>query len=423
MRYLLNCSGLLKSHLILISILMGLIVGGLSPSQAFSSSADRKATERAMGMVESSRLNLRSGPGTNHKILKSLPKGFRMRVLRQTSQWVKVSHWDGTQGWVFRPYFKVFNATDKEWNQDWQSNLDRSRAETAIKEYIADLKHKGWMDPRDHLVLLIEDLHTGEQLVSLDSQSQIKAASLIKVPILHAYMIQRFKGKVEHTAKRRRYLERMIQLSSNYSTNQILKVLGGPAKTQRILDSTGLYEDLKLVEYIPRNGRTYENKVSAADLNRLYRKIWNKQILGKEFSQEDNLSAAKKMLYYLGLPSGTKGWDRLKDRTCFAGDRTAKVYDKTGFVRGLNGDAGIIEINTPKGRRAYTFIGMIARTDYQTVPSNGERWARIQSNRLRRISEMTYGYMKQSYGAKTGCGVNHLYKYAGLQESRDNKAG
>ena len=52
-----------------------------------------------------------------------------------------------------------------------------------------------------------------------------------------------------------------------------------------------------------------------------------------------------------------------------------RVWDKTGFVKGINGDAGIVEFNTPNGRRAYTIVLIMERENYLSIPGDANTWS------------------------------------------------
>lgn len=408
--YLFQFSRYFKIYWTLIFLLFAL--PGLAKERAI------EQTER-YHVVNVDHLNMRVGPGRKHRIVKVLSRGMYLSVTHTSKRgWALVRDWDGATGWVAKKYIRQVRQKAFQVSLNEDAKFDASALEIAIQRFIQDLKHKGRMFAEDNLSLIIKDLHSGKLVASINPTAQVKAASLIKVPILQAYMIQRYGKKIGHTKKNQRDLVRMIRFSNNHSTNRILKLLGGPWKVRKILQKTGLYRHLKLVEYIPKGGRTYLNKISADDLNRLFNQLWNRQILGPEFSAALNAKAADQMLYLLGLSSRRGVRDRLKDGTCFAADRTAKIWDKTGFVRGLNADVGIIEIKTPKGRRPYSIISIIDRQNYNSIRGSGNSWARRQSKFHRMISEMSYAYFKNKYGAPTQCGKKRLFSYT----DEDSKA-
>ncbi len=373
------------------------------------------ASTAPYAVVKVKNLNMRGGPGTHHRVIKVLSEGMHLKLTSTRRKgWTKVRYLDGTTGWVSRKYIrKVYHKGRQTPSSPAWKEGDISPLENAVERFIKDKKKRKQMARIDYLSLIVQDLQTGEYLAEINPSKQVKAASLIKVPILQAYMIQRYRKKIKHTKRNQKDLRLMIRFSSNRSTNRILKILGGPRKVAKILKKTGQYENLKLVEYIPKGGKTYLNKISAEDLNRLFVKMWNRQVLGPSFSKVSNRKASEQMLYLLGLSSRRGVRDRLKDGTCFANDRQAKVWDKTGFVRGLNGDVGIIEVSTPQGRKAYSIISIISRYDYNSIRGSGNRWAGKQSKLHRKISEMSYAYFKMKYGKKVSCGRDRLFQHGG----------
>lgn len=49
-------------------------------------------------------LNLRSGPGTDHAILRRMYPGDRLEPLGREGRWLHVRHVSGAQGWAFDAY-------------------------------------------------------------------------------------------------------------------------------------------------------------------------------------------------------------------------------------------------------------------------------------------------------------------------------
>ena len=44
--------------------------------------------------------NIRSGPGTSHKILITLEKGIPFKVIKREGNWINIQHADGDRGWI-----------------------------------------------------------------------------------------------------------------------------------------------------------------------------------------------------------------------------------------------------------------------------------------------------------------------------------
>jgi len=175
-----------------------------------------------------------------------------------------------------------------------------------------------------------------------------------------------------------------------------------------------LYKELRLLETIPEDGRTYRNKISAADLNQLLLKIWFKRVISAKYSAQTNKVAAKEMLYLLGLPGHAWLKDRIKAGTCFSANKSVKLWDKTGFVKGVNGNAGIVEIDTPHGRRAYTLVIFMEREDYLTIEGDASSWSERMSLHMRKISELSYAFISNRYNSYNECGHSQLIRYTKL---------
>ena len=68
-----------------------------------------------IGTVTASRLNLRSGPGTNYSIIHVLYQGNQVKVIGLSGSWYKVLLSDGRTGWVSKTYLSV-NETQLKTN-------------------------------------------------------------------------------------------------------------------------------------------------------------------------------------------------------------------------------------------------------------------------------------------------------------------
>jgi beta-lactamase class A len=267
------------------------------------------------------------------------------------------------------------------WTGDVQPAKLDSRLEAKIDRYIKSLRQGNTLSVTDRTSFVVYDISMQKKVVSINEDDFRMAASLIKNFVMLAYFHQVKYNRLQHTNTNRIHLRRMIQNSSNSSTNYFIRLLGGPSKVTRILTHNYSYFDrTRIVEYIPSGGRTYRNMTSAHDLNRFYNQLW----LG-------NLPYSDKMKYYLGLPNR----DRIYTDTCIP--QGVKVYDKTGTVYGMVGDSGILVIKDPKGsERAYAFTGMIedrTRTRSSNRTQSFSSWVSTRCDILRRVSEGVYEYI------------------------------
>ncbi len=51
-------------------------------------------------ITKGDKCNIRSGPGTKHKVLFTVPKGIPFKVKARKNQWMHIQHADGDQGWI-----------------------------------------------------------------------------------------------------------------------------------------------------------------------------------------------------------------------------------------------------------------------------------------------------------------------------------
>jgi len=271
------------------------------------------------------------------------------------------------------------------------SSVD-SHLEAEIDAYIKELRRARRLSSTDRTSFVIHDISKGHKIVSINEDQPMMAASLIKNFVMLAYFHEVRQGRLSHTNQNRAHLRNMIQKSYNSSTNYFIRLLGGPRSVNNILKwNYSFFEHTRIVEYIPRGGRTYRNTTSAHDMNRLYYQLW----LG-------HLPHSAKMKYYLGLPKA----DRLYDNTCIP--RGVHVYNKTGTVYGMVGDSGIIVITDPKGKqRAYILTAIIedkTKTNRRNRSSSFASWVRRRTEILRSVSEGAYEYIyERHYGGVFEC--------------------
>ena len=360
--------------------------------------------------VSATALNLRSGPGVKNSVLRILPRGTHMLSLSaQNSDWLRVYVPHNFEGWVARKHVIFYHPKSLSTLYDKISSLHfRSLLEASILKYLKENYELKKLNINDKLSIILEDMEKRKIMASIHPDKSLKSASTIKVPILHAYMIQRSEGNLIETSNHKELIEKMIRFSSNSSTNTVIELLGGLAKIQQILENTKIYKQIRLIEHIPENGRAYRNTISVADLNRIFRELWFQRIIGSKYSGEQNRQVSIEMLNLLKLPGHPWLKDRIKAGTCYSTNKTVKLWDKTGFVKGSNGNAGIVEINTPFGRKAYSIVLFIERKDFHSITGNARKWFEQASMHMRRISEMTYAYFSNLYHNYNQCGINLL---------------
>lgn len=61
------------------------------------------AQARQMVSIDRSEVNMRTGPGTHHDATWVLSRGYPLLVLARQGQWLKVRDFENDEGWVYRP--------------------------------------------------------------------------------------------------------------------------------------------------------------------------------------------------------------------------------------------------------------------------------------------------------------------------------
>ena len=246
--------------------------------------------------------------------------------------------------------------------------------EKAVESYIKGLRDKGKISPDERTGWSVYDFTTREKLVTINENMQFQAASLVKPFIAAAFFHKVQRGDFVYGKKSRRHMERMIQHSSNHSTNWIIRQLGGPDAVERILKRNypRIFRKTRIVEYIPPNGRTYRNKASVHDYSRFLSALWTEKIPG-----------SREIKRLMSLP----GPDRI-----YTGARKlpkeTTVLNKTGSTSRVCADMGILIVKDQKNRHyPYTLIGIIEK---QQGASNYTHWIRSRSDVIRNVLNIVY---------------------------------
>lgn len=251
-----------------------------------------------------------------------------------------------------------------------------------IERYIKSLRADGKIRPSERTAWVVYDLTTETKLASINEDARLQAASMIKPYLALAFFHRVQAGQLVYGAKSRRNMELMIQKSDNDSTNWVMAQTGGPAATARLLEAN--YPDLcrrmRLVEYIPKGGRTYRNLGSAADYARFLIRLWKR-----------DLPHAEEMLRLMALP----GIDLLYTRARRVPEGT-QVFNKTGSTAMCCGEMGILVAAGPDGRDyPYLLVGII-----ESRVRNGAtytRWISSRANVIREVSNLTYLAIKERH--------------------------
>lgn len=61
------------------------------------------AHARQMVSVDRPTINMRSGAGTQHDTLWTLSRGYPLQVVGRNGQWLRVRDFENDEGWVYRP--------------------------------------------------------------------------------------------------------------------------------------------------------------------------------------------------------------------------------------------------------------------------------------------------------------------------------
>jgi len=258
-----------------------------------------------------------------------------------------------------------------------------------VNAYIQEQRRKGRIRPDEMTSWSVYDFNSGRKLVSINEDVPRQAASMIKPFVVAAYFyeMQKKGSHLRYNAKARNMMELSIRNSNNWATNQLMKQVArsagtrSPRTVERVLkqNAPAIFQNTRIVEFIPAGGRTYKNLASAHDYSRFLYALWN-----------DMLPESAEIRKLMALPNR----DRIKDSANGVPARSV-IYDKTGTTARLCGNMGLIEARSRGGKKyTYTFIGIIEK---RSRTKHYSRWARNRSAVIRGVSSLVYRDLQSRY--------------------------
>lgn len=262
-----------------------------------------------------------------------------------------------------------------------QGNNVSTSLEKKVEKYIKQLRQRNKITKDERTAWLAYDLTSGRNIIDINVDKPLQAASMVKPFVALAFFLKVKEGRLIYGPKSRRKMEAMIQRSDNKATNWLMRHSGGPKAVERTLKKhyPDIFKSIRIVEYIPVDGRTYSNKVAPRDYGRFLKALWNKK-----------LSSGQEIRRLMALPNR----DRLYHGTPLP--RGTMVFDKTGTTAHLCGDMGIL---APKGRdgRRYPYI-LVGIIEKQRRAGDYGRWMTSRGNVIRNVSGLVYKSLKEKYG-------------------------
>lgn len=256
-----------------------------------------------------------------------------------------------------------------------------SPLEARIDRYIKRMRRAGRIAANERTAWSVYDFYRGEKVVSINENRPMQSASMVKLFVVQAYFFRHQENPKRFPYDRtvRRKVEAMIRDSNNAATNEVMRLVSGrgrkskPSDVNKVLTrhAQRIFKDTRIVEFIPRNGRSYRNLASARDYSRFLYATWH-----------GHLPGSKEMKRVMRL--------RNHDRIAMGSKtipRKVRVYDKTGTTARMCGNAGIVELSARHDNDAYTFIGII---DKSQRTKRYTSWLHARAEIILTVSEMVY---------------------------------
>lgn len=265
-----------------------------------------------------------------------------------------------------------------------------SSLQLKINQYIKQQRRLGYV-ARDELTSWsVYDFNSATKLVAINEDIPRQAASMIKPFVAQAYFYQHLAHKQRYplTGEVQDLMEGMIRYSKNGATNELIARTSRAAygKRPQVVEyilkrhARWIFPQTRIVEYIPKGGRSYRNMASAHDYSRFLFALWT-----------ERLPFAAELKYLLSLPNA----DRIQKGTATVPE-TVNIFDKTGSTARLCGNMGIIVPYDHNGQAyPYTMIGIIQK-GRRAIPYRP--WIRSRGDIIRGVSDLVYSEMKARHG-------------------------
>ncbi|MBA4392549.1 MAG: hypothetical protein C0407_03250 [Desulfobacca sp.] len=256
-----------------------------------------------------------------------------------------------------------------------------SSMQNLVENEIIHLKAVRQLLPGDEISLQVYDLNTKKMLADINGKVIRNAASLIKLYVLLAAYDAIARQELQETPEIERHLYRMIAISDNGATNYLIRRLGqgdalkGINTVNTLVRNMG-FSGTRLRELIPEGGKTYANQTSAADTTLFYRLLYDQKLISPHYSQKMNEILLKNIHYRI--------------KTAQINQDGVAVADKTGYVRGLNGDCGIVYQKSLNSGCDYALSIII---ENKSRPSAGG-WGKKKTAVIRHLSDRIYQTLK-----------------------------
>jgi beta-lactamase class A len=266
-----------------------------------------------------------------------------------------------------------------------QSPVTGGSLQELVENEVFQLKSIKHLLPEDQISLQVYDLNEKRMLADINGSVIRNAASLIKPFVMLAVFEAIARQDLQETPEIEHQLNRMIAISDNGATNTLIRRLGKGDSLQGIIGINALmaklgFLDTHLRELIPHGGKTYANQTSANDNTHFFRLLYEQKLITPQYSQKMNDILLKSI------------HDRI--RTYQIKQDGVAVADKTGYVRGLNGDCGIIYQKSQNGCNDYVLSIII---ENKNRPSDGA-WGRQKSAAIRYLSDRIYQKLRNGHG-------------------------
>jgi len=252
----------------------------------------------------------------------------------------------------------------------------------AVEQEIQYLRNSRQLQPGDEISVQIFDLVDNKMLVDINGDKVRNAASLIKPYVMLAVYEQIARQELNETPDISRQVHRMITVSDNQATNTLIRHLGQGDYQQGIVVVNALvrkygFQQTAVRELIPNGGKTYANRTSAADTTLFFKLLYEQKLVNSHYSQKMTDILLKNI------------HDRIETHK-IKQDGVA-VADKTGYVRGLNADCGIVYQKNHQGTgHDYVLSIFIENRDR---PADGS-WGRRKTAVIRYLSDRIYNNLK-----------------------------
>ena len=251
-----------------------------------------------------------------------------------------------------------------------------------IEQQIIKMMKAGRIESDEVVAFLVYDHTADKLLVARHANIPLQTASTVKPMLGLAALLDVKNGSIKDDNDFKIHFEKMIAKSDNDSTNIIFDKVKGPHRAEKILRDNypEIFKGIRIVEVIPSEGKTYENRASAMDHFRFWKALYENKVHGAGRIKKEMYRATATI-----FPWSAKESD-------------ADVYHKIGKTAHQKSGVGTVIRKDKSGKEhAYTIVAILEKNQRPKDREEYRKYNARVDDVLQDLSVTANSYMRRKY--------------------------